>query len=78
MNNCLLCKHCRDDSESVDGYPVNPCYICYKRELENDNRFPYKNTNCKSFNLDTSLTSLILKEVPKELMDLIKDKIIED
>lgn len=72
MNNCLLCANCTDDAEGVDGYPVNPYYICWKREgIDEDSRFPYKNTKCKHFEKDYDIVSLIIKNIPKEIFDKI-------
>lgn len=72
MNNCLLCANCTDDSESVDGYPINPYYVCWKREnIHEDGRFPYKNTKCRYFEKDHSLVNLIVKGVSKEVFDKI-------
>lgn len=75
MKNCLLCKHCSDDSESIEGYPINPYYICSEREVEEDKRFPYKNTTCKSYENDTDIISLTVKQIPKEVFKLISWKI---
>lgn len=65
MNNCLLCKHCCGESE--DEYGLDKYYVCYKREIDEDPRFPYKNTKCKYYEKDTDLVSLINKDVSKEL-----------
>lgn len=75
MNNCLLCFNCSNEAESIDGYPTSPFYCCDIRELDNDNRFPYKNTSCKRFEPDISLTSLIVKGVTKELFNTITWKV---
>lgn len=71
MNNCLLCYNCNNEAESIDGYPVKPFYTCCIRELDNDNRFPYKNTTCKYFVLDRDTGSLSTKEVNQELFDSV-------
>lgn len=68
MNNCLLCGHCEAEGGYEEGYYG---YSCWERELPNDNRFPYKNTKCKKFKPDDSLTSLSLKNISKELWDSI-------
>lgn len=71
MNNCLLCSNCKNESESIDGYSVEPFYTCYIRELDSDNRFPYKNTTCKYFVPDRDLISLYVKDVSQELFNTI-------
>jgi hypothetical protein len=73
MHNCLLCGHCSNDSD--DEYGLSSCYIYYKRELDNDTRFPYRNTRCKYYKNDTDLTSLTVKGIGKELFDSIDWKI---
>lgn len=72
MNNCLLCYNCSNEAESIDGYLIEPFYSCSVRELDNDNRFPYKNTSCKYFVPDRDTISLIVKEVNQELFDSIR------
>lgn len=70
--NCLLCKWCSNDAESIDGYPVEPSYVCYKREnIYEDPRFPYKKTKCKHFEKDACGISLSVKGISRELEDLI-------
>lgn len=71
MNNCLLCSNCKNETESIDGYPTKPFYTCDIRELDNDNRFPYKNTSCKQFIPDRDLISLYVKDVSQELFNTI-------
>lgn len=75
MNNCLLCSHCDSDGEYEEGYFS---YYCCERELDNDNRFPYKNTKCKKYKNDTSLVSLCNKRISKKLWDRITWKIPKD
>lgn len=77
MNNCLLCYNCSNKAESVDGYPVKPFYTCCIRELDNNNRFPYRNTTCKHFMSDRDIMSLPTKEVNQELFDSISWKLYE-
>jgi hypothetical protein len=69
MHNCLLCGHCSNDSD--DEYGLSSCYTCYKRELDNDTRFPYRNTKCKLYENDTSVVSLTNKGVGKVLFETI-------
>jgi len=46
---CEDCEHLEYiGNESYEtSYPVG--YLCNERELDNDKRFPYKNTKCKKF-----------------------------
>lgn len=76
MHNCLLCRFCKNDSD--DEYGLTSYYVCYKRELDGDNRFPYKKTKCKHYENDTSATNLTLKNIDKELMKSINWEIICD
>lgn len=68
MNNCLLCFNCSTEGGYEEGYF---CYICEKRDLDNDKRFPYKNTKCNKFEADKFICSLAVKKVNKELYDTI-------
>lgn len=68
MNNCLLCFNCDTEGGYEEGYFG---YICTERELENDKRFPYKNTKCNRFKEDNSIGSLSVKDVSKELWNTI-------
>lgn len=68
MNNCLLCANCSAESSYEEGYFY---YYCDERELENDKRFPYKNTNCSKFKEDDSICSLAVKEISQELFNTI-------
>ena len=75
-NNCLLCYHCTNEADgSVDGYYVAPFYCCDVRELDDDHRFPYKNTKCEYYKNDESRISLYLKEVDKELFKQVDWKL---
>lgn len=73
MGNCLLCSNCSNEfeGENETGY----YYVCGKRELEGDGRFPYMNTKCNKFIRDTSVVSLAIKEISKELWNEITWKI---
>lgn len=62
--NCLLCFHCDIEEGSLGFY-------CDKRDLEDDKRFPYKNTKCKSFKEDKFICSLVNKKVDKTLWNTI-------
>lgn len=68
MNNCLLCKNCETDGGYEEGFFF---HYCTERELDNDKRFPYKNTKCNKFEKDTSICSLANKRIQKELWDSI-------
>lgn len=68
MNNCLLCSNCDSEGGYEEGYFG---YSCSERELDNDNRFPYKETKCKKFKKDDSIVSLSVKGISKELWDTI-------
>ncbi|MGL6184841.1 MAG: hypothetical protein ACRC1T_05620 [Clostridium chrysemydis] len=68
MNNCLLCSNCSTEGGYEEGYFG---YTCTERELENDKRFPYKNTKCNKFKKDDSICSLSAKDVSKELWNTI-------
>lgn len=72
MNNCLLCKNCNSEGGYEEGYYG---YSCEERELPNDNRFPYKKTNCNKYENDTDLTSLINKSIPREVWNSITWKV---
>ena len=68
MNNCLLCFNCVSEGGYEEGFYG---YSCYERELENDKRFPYKNTKCKKFKEDNCIASLCNKNVDNKLWDSI-------
>lgn len=68
MGNCLLCANCNAEGGYEEGYYG---YSCGERELEDDKRFPYDNTNCKKFKEDNSICSLSVKQVSKELWETI-------
>lgn len=68
MNNCLLCVNCNTEGGYEEGYFG---YTCDERELDNDKRFPYKNTKCNKFKEDISICSLAVKRVDEKLWDSI-------
>ena len=68
MNKCLLCFNCDVESGCEEGFYS---YCCSERDLENDKRFPYKNTKCKKFKKDDCIASLSNKNISKELWNEI-------